>query len=308
MNVAAIAARERCRMTQNNESWLEYQRKRWMRPDAERWLQPDQRRWFTPEGYERKFGSRRETASPREAARERAFDRELLALRRDHAALRRAFEEVKLALLLRKAGFNQSQPRVPRGNPDGGEWTSEGGGSGLGRVRLAGSDKPRLGRGSLLAIASEFAQRAIEAYRSENGLFDLFRGRTGTVAMTTIDGEHIFGSNSTSPTISRRDRREMESLRSSLLQKYPEELETENIGRRPNDALFHAETNVLLRAARTKGGTLSGRSLEVHVDQPMCPSCRRLLPLVGLELGNPVVTFIDRSGAARTMKDGRWIN
>jgi hypothetical protein len=167
-------------MTHGNDFRMAHQRKRW--------LQPDQRRWFTPEAYERNFGSKRETVSPREAARERAFDRELLALRRDHAALRRVFDEVRFALLLRKAGFNSDQPRVPRGNPDGGEWTSEGGGSGLGRVRLAGSDKPRLGRGSLLAIASEFAQRAIEAYRSENGLFDLFRGRTGTVAMTTIDG------------------------------------------------------------------------------------------------------------------------
>jgi hypothetical protein len=27
---------------------------------------------------------------------------------------------------LRKAGFNPSEPRVPAGNPDGGQWTSEG--------------------------------------------------------------------------------------------------------------------------------------------------------------------------------------
>jgi len=36
----------------------------------------------------------------------------------------------------RRAGFNPSQPRVPAGNPDGGEWTREGGGS-LRPVRLA---------------------------------------------------------------------------------------------------------------------------------------------------------------------------
>lgn len=138
-------------MTHSNDSWMEHQRKRW--------LQPDQRRWFTPEAYERKFGSRREAVSPREAARERAFDRELLALRRDHAALRRAFDEVKLALLLRKAGFNPDQPRVPRGDPDGGQWTSEGGGDGLSRVRLAGSDKPNLGRRSLFIIASKLRRK-----------------------------------------------------------------------------------------------------------------------------------------------------
>lgn len=27
---------------------------------------------------------------------------------------------------LRKAGFNPSEPRVPSGNPDGGQWTAEG--------------------------------------------------------------------------------------------------------------------------------------------------------------------------------------
>lgn len=74
--------------------------------------------------------------------------------------------------------YNPDQPRVPAGNPDGGQWTSENG-----RAAFAGSDKPRLGRGSLLAIASELAQRVIEAYRSENGLYDLFRRRDGTVAM-----------------------------------------------------------------------------------------------------------------------------
>jgi hypothetical protein len=297
MNAAAIAARERCRMTQNNESWMEHQRKRW--------LQPDQRRWFTPEAHERKFDSRREAVSPREAARERAFDRELLALRRDHAALRRAFDEVKFALLPRKAGFNSDQPRVPRGNPDGGEWTS--GGGDLSRARLAGSDKLRLGRGSLLAIASEFAQRAIEAYRSENGLFDLFRRRTGTVAFMNVDGEDFFGSSSKSPTFTTRDDGLSRAMRAIVVHKYPDEIETDDIGRMPNNALFHAETNILLRAAQAKGGTLQGRSLEVHIDRSMCANCRRVLPLVGLELGNPTVTFIERNGTVRTMKDGRWI-
>ena len=37
-----------------------------------------------------------------------------------HAQLARAF----------KAGFNPNQPRVPAGNPDGGEWTGSGGGGG----------------------------------------------------------------------------------------------------------------------------------------------------------------------------------
>ncbi len=34
----------------------------------------------------------------------------------------------RLAALLRKAGYHPDQPRVPRGEPDGGQWTDEGGG------------------------------------------------------------------------------------------------------------------------------------------------------------------------------------
>ncbi|MCB1521931.1 MAG: hypothetical protein KDJ37_15350 [Hyphomicrobiaceae bacterium] len=38
-----------------------------------------------------------------------------------------------------KAGFNPGQPRVPAGNPDGGQWTSSGCGAGGGLIHLASS-------------------------------------------------------------------------------------------------------------------------------------------------------------------------
>lgn len=72
------------------------------------------------------------------------------------------------------------------------------------------------------------------------------------------------------------------------------------------DELYHAETNVLLRASRELGGTLRGRTLEVVVDRPMCASCQDILPYVGLELGNPTVTFIGPRGETRTMRDEAW--
>ena len=74
------------------------------------------------------------------------------------------------------------------------------------------------------------------------------------------------------------------------------------------DAVYHAETNVLLRAAREFGGTLAGRRLEVVVDKRMCPSCPDILPKVGLEIGNPTVTFIGPRGQVRTMQDGEWLD
>jgi hypothetical protein len=91
-----------------------------------------------------------------------------------------------------------------------------------------------------------------------------------------------------------------------MLEKYPKVLATRNIGSKPNNALYHAETTVLLRAARENGGTLSGNNLVVIVDRRLCSSCEVLLPYVGRELGNPTVTFVDKIGRSRTMKDGRW--
>ena len=96
-----------------------------------------------------------------------------------------------------RSHYNPDQPRVPAGNPDGGQWTSAGGGTGS---RLAAADKPRLGPRSAIAIAVEIAKQVIEAYRSKQGLWDLFGHKDGTIAFTTIDGTKVFGSNSTSPS------------------------------------------------------------------------------------------------------------
>jgi hypothetical protein len=92
-----------------------------------------------------------------------------------------------------------------------------------------------------------------------------------------------------------------------MLWKYPDIMSTGNIGNMPNNALYHAEATVLLRAARENRGTLSGKSIEVTVDRRICPSCDEVLPYIGLELGNPEVTFFDPFGNVRTMRDGVWI-
>jgi hypothetical protein len=107
------------------------------------------------------------------------------------------------------------------------------------------------------------------------------------------------------PLYTSRDQAEADDLREKLLRKYPE-LERENTGQKPMDAVYHAETNVLLRAARKFGGTLAGRRLEVVTDRRMCPTCPIILPKIGLELGNPTVTFIGPRGETRTMRDGKW--
>lgn len=128
----------------------------------------------------------------------------------------------------------------------------------------------------------------------------------GTVALANFDGQQVFGANSKSPGFTAVDRTAADAMRERMLYKYPEHKNTQNTGAKPNDALYHAEATALIRAARQSGGTLKGRTIEVKVDRPRCRSCDSLLPFVGLELGNPTVTFIGPYGARRTMRNGKW--
>ena len=210
--------------------------------------------------------------------------------------------EAQHRLAWHRSHFNPNQPRVPAGHPDGGQWTRQGGGRG---IQLAALDKSILG--ALFMAALHAAMLTIEAYRSKNGLRDLFDKRIGTVAWTKFNGKDIFGSNSRSPTYKRIDSKEAERVRDILIQNYPDVMKRDTIGEKPNDAVFHAEANVLLRAARENGGTLAGQTLEVFVDSGMCDSCTKVLPYIGLELGNPSVTFIDPAGRRLTMRDGVWV-
>jgi hypothetical protein len=232
---------------------------------------------------------------------------ELAVIRQDLRRLKWlvAAERLSRALfrhyLALKAGYRPDQLRDELGR-----WADEG--RGTSRVRVAASEKRPLGRLSRAHIALEVAKRLIDAFRSENGLRDLFKSPIGTVSVTEIDGKHIFGSNSGAPSYLDKDFREAVAVRDRLIAKYPSIMQTENVGQKPNDAIFHAEANVLLRAARENAGTLAGRSIEVHTDSKMCNSCPEVLPKLGLELGNPTVTFVGPRGERRTMRDGRWID
>jgi hypothetical protein len=114
---------------------IEYRREQWMRPDTYRFAKPG-----SPEaeaGFLHPWAevARREQAAAdeakaREAAERAEFEREVEALRASQARLRRTLAEVKYELAWRRIvrKYSPDQPRVPAGNPDGGQWTDGGGG------------------------------------------------------------------------------------------------------------------------------------------------------------------------------------
>jgi hypothetical protein len=236
--------------------------------------------------------------------------------------------------------FDPNQPRVPKGNPGGGQWTDDGRGRGEASdqpIRLASKDPPeRLparrgpsiptprspggGRGGLLGLLIRLGLQAIGRYLEENRRPDLVgggsdnvtaSGRAGdgksTVAVTWINDKAIFGSNSGNHGYTAADYSAARTLRDILIRERPDIMDTTNIGGFPNDGLFHAETTALLRAAKANGGTLAGKTLEVVVNGRMCSSCMDVLPIVTKQLGSPTVFFTDLKGVRLTVRDNRIV-
>jgi hypothetical protein len=143
------------------------------------------------------------------------------------------------------------------------------------------------------------AQAWIDAYRTVHVRRDLFGNqiplltKDDTVAVAEFDGSPIFGVNSRAATSADIDSAASRRHVDVLVQKYPNIMSTNHLGQIPNNALSHAETNILLRAARANGGTISGRDITVWVDRDLCSSCATVLPKLGLELGNPNMTYVD---------------
>lgn len=90
------------------------------------------------------------------------FNPQLRCLHRDHESLRREADRVRLLLMARK--FSPGQPRVPAGQPGGGQWTDGGGGlvkpAYVARAIIAAQK-------TIEAALALFA--ALSAYNSRNG-------------------------------------------------------------------------------------------------------------------------------------------
>ena len=120
-------------MAHFDEAWREHRHSRFTRPDGERYLRPDWRRYLrpdpklylTPKGYEQWLRDHEVEVSDRVDAGVLNAEREaLLRLKTEVAALR-ARLRLQQVLADFKAGFKPDQPRVPAGNPDGGQWTAD---------------------------------------------------------------------------------------------------------------------------------------------------------------------------------------
>ena len=125
-----------------------HQQQRWLRHDAHLWLRHDYARWLKPgadpeELYPHLKRQREAAEAAKEKARaaeDAAFDAWIENERRWNAAMREEVNELKAARArqrLEEAKYSPDQPRIPKRNPGGGQWTRVGGGSG--NLRRRGS-------------------------------------------------------------------------------------------------------------------------------------------------------------------------
>ena len=141
-------------MSHPNSSYLRHQQQRWTRHDAHLWVRHDAAR-FLPPGMDA-ADLYPTLARKADAAHAAAFEAEIEAGYRLLAVLREEVAELRAELKRRRAAdrneskYSPSQPRVPRGNPDGGQWTDGGGGGSPtlnptdGANRKPGIDDPRV--------------------------------------------------------------------------------------------------------------------------------------------------------------------
>jgi hypothetical protein len=116
-------------MSRESDLYDAHQRERWLRPDAHLWIRPDAARFYLP-------GTDLANVIPA-LARQRDIERaaEAKAIAREIEellALRDELMQIKAELARRRrqdeAKYSPSQPRVPAGNPRGGQWTDRSGG------------------------------------------------------------------------------------------------------------------------------------------------------------------------------------
>jgi hypothetical protein len=132
-------------MTHFHPAALAHRRQRFTRPDAQRYLRPDWQRFMRPDvqryllpgyGVQDVYGlpaddthsvpagqNSRDALDPAALeAERRSLHSEALRIRADIAALKFRATVARFALLCGKA-YNPNQPRVPAGDPAGGQWT-----------------------------------------------------------------------------------------------------------------------------------------------------------------------------------------
>jgi hypothetical protein len=155
----------------HDQPWSRHERDRWLRHDAHRFIRHDVKRFLAPgtdpaDVYPA-LARRREAEDAAFAAQIAKGYRLIAALREEVASIRADMIRRRLA---EQTKYSPSQPRVPAGNPRGGQWTDRSGGGGT-----VGGPSQEAGQSQDTDLASPMGNVDIGDISGSSELGDLFQ-------------------------------------------------------------------------------------------------------------------------------------
>jgi hypothetical protein len=179
-----------------DERWIRHDWRRWVRPDFARWIKPGVDPADLIPGLARERAQQEARRAREEAARaaeDAALAAEIEHERRALAALNEEVKELnadmarwRRRLAEEEAKYSPSQPRVPAGNPRGGQWTNRNGG-GQGTVANPSQDT---GQGTEASLAQPMGNVGIGDLTGSSEVRDLFHIKPDNVGG---DGVQVSG-------------------------------------------------------------------------------------------------------------------
>ena len=172
---------QRSRITPHiDERWIRHDWQLWIQPNIEHFMRPGVDAADVIPGLARERAQKQAARERARAAEDAAFDAAIEHERRVLAALNEEMKEVNAEMarwrrsLAEEAKYSADQPRIPKRNPGGGQWTRVGGGSGQ-------SPSP--------SIAKPMGSVDVSAGSNETeGLFNIAPGESGTDSANSSNG------------------------------------------------------------------------------------------------------------------------
>src|SRR4051812_29077218 len=160
-----------------DERWIRHDWRMWIRPDIARWMKPGVDPADVIPALARERAQKQAAEERARAAEDAALAAEIEHERRALAALNEEVRELNAEMARwrrrvaeEEAKYSPSQPRVPAGNPRGGQWTDRSGGQGT--VANPGQDTDQ---GTAASLAQPMGNVGIGDVSGSSELGDLFR-------------------------------------------------------------------------------------------------------------------------------------
>jgi hypothetical protein len=223
-----------------DERWIRHDWRMWIRPDIARWMKPGVDPADVIPALARERAQKQAAEERARVAEDAALAAEIEHERRALAALNEEVKELNAEMARwrrrvaeEEAKYSPSQPRIPKRNPGGGQWTRIGGGSGSGQSPSSSLARPMgnvdIAAGSsetqgLFNIGSDAART--DSANSSNGVLKVAAAdESGLRYSVDLEEEDARGGHAKSKHVGKTDRELIDVLNADYVRKQSGNLE-----------------------------------------------------------------------------------